>query len=338
MRRTPRGFTLVELMVSIVLFSIAIAGVLSVATSIAQGFREQRAAIATEGQVRMPMDFLTDAIRQAGPAVPTATNTWQATVNTCTATAGIQAADLATCDCGAIGVTNSTSGPDTLDLVYASGAVATATTAAYSSGMTSLAVADASQLSVGDTILISNLSTGITVGIAAISGNTLTLNSNTICSTVNFPGGTFQPFSTVVRVQRARFTVQVGGDGVVPNDGIPVLMMQPGGANGGQAAQPLAEGVEDMQIALGVDVNGNGFIDAGEWAYDAAGHGALTGPILAVKILLVGRAVTAVSGGAQTPFTEPVAFDHTATLNGPDAFRRRTLEATIELRNMGGSP
>src|SRR5258708_4285470 len=243
MKRAPRGFTLVELMVSIVLFSIAIAGVLSVATSIAQGFREQRAAIATEGQVRMPMDFLTDALRQAGPAVPTATYACTPFPTCVPPGSSIQDVNNATCDNGAIAVTNSTTGPDTLDIVYASGAVATATMAAYGAGVTSLDVADGSQLGPGDMILISNLTQAVTVTIASVSVNTLTLNAQG-CGSIAWPGGTgFPAFSTVVRVQRARFTVVPNTPGVVPNDGVPVLMMQPGGVNGGQTAQPLAEGV-----------------------------------------------------------------------------------------------
>src|SRR6478672_7119852 len=62
-----RGFTLVELMISLVLFSIAVAGVLSVAVSMTVGFRTQRQVIAAEVAARAPIDFLADAIRGASP-------------------------------------------------------------------------------------------------------------------------------------------------------------------------------------------------------------------------------------------------------------------------------
>ena len=68
---SQRGFTLVELMISLVLFSFVIAGVLAVAVSMTQGYREQRAAVEAEGAVRLPLDFLVDALRQASPAVST---------------------------------------------------------------------------------------------------------------------------------------------------------------------------------------------------------------------------------------------------------------------------
>src|SRR6185312_4064680 len=48
--------------------------------------------------------------------------------------------------------------------------------------------------------------------------------------------------SLVIRAQHATFTIAA-------IDGIPTLMMDPD-AGGPQAAQPLAEGIEDMQIAL----------------------------------------------------------------------------------------
>jgi prepilin-type N-terminal cleavage/methylation domain-containing protein len=327
-RRAQRGFTLVELMISLVLFSVAIAGILSVAVSMGQGMREQRAAVATESQVRVPMDFLTDAIRQAGPAVPTAATT---VVNT-----NLQ--DVTTCDIGAVVVTNNTSGPDTLDLVYASGAVVTATMGSYVAGTTSLQVADASQLAVGDMILISNKTQGHTVTITGIDvpSNTLTLAGQT-CATLALPTGGYPAFSIVVRVVRARFTIVPNTPGVAPADGIPVLMMDPDGPNGPALAEPLAEGVEDLQVALGVDVNGDGVIDPlTEWAFDTAGHGALVGPILSVRLVMVSRATTIAANGAKL-YTPLPALDHAPAATA-DTFRRRVLEATVEIRNMGGSP
>jgi hypothetical protein len=180
---------------------------------------------------------------------------------------------------------------------------------------------------------------GSTVTINAIAGNTLTLNAQG-CGTIKWPnGGAYPPTSVVVRVQRARFSIVPNTPGVVPADGIPVLMMDPDGPNGPAAAEPLAEGVEDLQIALGIDVDGNGVIDpVTEWSFDTAAHNALlTGPILEVKVVLVGRATTIVSGTATGTFTRPAALDHPVA-PGPDKFRRRVLESTIELRNMGGSP
>ena len=58
-------------MVSLVMFSFAIAGVLAVAVSMANGFREQRTGVGTEGAARAAMEFLSDAIRGASPGIQT---------------------------------------------------------------------------------------------------------------------------------------------------------------------------------------------------------------------------------------------------------------------------
>ena len=70
-----QGFTLIELMISLLIFSFAVAGILSAAVAITQGMSEQRQAIDAENAVRVPLDFLVDALRQASPGVSVTTNT-----------------------------------------------------------------------------------------------------------------------------------------------------------------------------------------------------------------------------------------------------------------------
>ena len=102
-RDTQRGFTLIELMVSLVLFSFAVAGVLAVAVSMTQGFRENRMTNIEEQSARVPMDYLTDALRQASPGV----------------TDPSQVQDADTCQIGAITVTDGgATGTDSLDVIY----------------------------------------------------------------------------------------------------------------------------------------------------------------------------------------------------------------------------
>ena len=188
-RASQGGFTLIELMISLVMFSFAVAGVLAVAVSMTQGFRENRMASSEEQAARVPMDFLTDAIRQAAPGVTDPT----------------QVQDADTCQNGAITVVDGgTNGTDSLDLIYALGGVVTTVSTAYLSG-TTLTVVDASQLAAGDRILVSNLSQGHLFTIASKSGNSLTLNS--LCSTVNLPAAGYPAGSLVIRAQHARFSI-----------------------------------------------------------------------------------------------------------------------------------
>ncbi|HSN29429.1 MAG TPA: PilW family protein [Kofleriaceae bacterium] len=319
--RAQGGFTLIELMVSLVLFSFAVAGVLAVAVSMTQGFRENRMTSVEEQSARVPMDFLTDALRQASPGVsdPTA----------------VQDAD--TCQLGAITVTDGgTNGSDSLDVIYALGGVVTAVSQAYTAG-TTLYVVDASNLAVGDRILVSNLSQGHLFTIAGVStasvGYQLTLSSP--CGSITLPAGGYPAGSLVIRAQHARFSI-----GTV--DGVPMLMMDPD-SDGAKPAEPIADGVEDLQVALLIDIDNDGAIgsDASsttdEYIYNNASDTlpASGTTYRAVRVSLVARSVGQLVG-AGTVSSRPALEDHTA--GTADNYRRRVLRSTIEIRNGGSSP
>jgi prepilin-type N-terminal cleavage/methylation domain-containing protein len=313
---TQRGFTLIELMISLVLFSLAISGVFSVAISFSNGMREQRATVAAESAARTTFASIAEALRQVSPAVP-----------------GGSIRDAATCVTGALTVTNSSTGPDQLDVIYASGGVMTTATASYTTGTTSLAVVDASRLVANDYIVISNLSVGHLVKITAISGNTLTLASQ--CNPITLPTGGYPAGSLVVRAQHAIFSIG-------STDAVPTMMMD-SDATGPGATEPFAEGIEDIQIAVGVDVNSDGAItevgsaaNDDEWQGNVAGDTALAGSIRAVRITVVARATKALSGPA-SPFYRPQAEDRPAGTTF-DAYRRRVLRSVVEVRNLTGSP
>lgn len=327
MRAPQRGFTLIELMVSLVLFSFAVAGVLSVAVSMSQGFREQRAAMAAEAAVRVPLDFLVEVVRQASPAAPTG---------------NIQ--DAGTCTGSVLGVQNNQgsgsgfgapSGWDRLEVIYASGAVVTSTLDPYDTSSNVIRVSDASQLVPGDYIILSNTGQGHLFRIMNINGNILTLA--TACAGYIPPaGGQYSAGSLVIRGQHSVFSI-----GAV--DGIPTLMMDPD-ATGPAPPEPLAEGIEDMQIVLGIDGNNDGMLGpesgaAGnddEWQGNHPADNPLLGTIRAVRITLVARTTSGLIGNA-APFFRPAAEDHSAG-SGGDKFRRRILRSTVEVRNMAGSP
>jgi prepilin-type N-terminal cleavage/methylation domain-containing protein len=326
LRHDERGFTLIELMISLVLFSIAVAGVLSVAVSLTQGYREQRQAMAAEASVRAPLDFLSDALRQASPGVSDPS----------------KLQDFHSCKIGGIEVTNSSTGPDELDLFYATGGIVTSTASVFSTSSTTITVTTAAQLSAGDYVIVTDLTNGMLVKIQSKSGNVLTLGTK--CSgTLTWPASTNYPLgSLVVRAQHAHFEIQTV-------NGQPTLTMDPDGDplnNGGLATyEPLAEGIEDMQIAVGVDADGlNGIAENGagqnddEWYYNVAGE---SGPpagksIRAVRVTLIARTSTALFGNTTTFYNRPEAEDHDA--GASDNYRRRVLRSIVELRNISGSP
>ena len=327
-RRPEAGFTLIELMVSLVMFSFAIAGVLGIAVSLTVGYREQRQAINAESAVRVPMDFMADALRQSSPAVPNSV-----------ASALIDASG-ANCTDGAINVTNSSTGPDRLDVIYASGAIVTTTRTVVTGTDTEVTVTDATQLAANDYIVISDTAHGVLYKINSVNTVTGEIDFTALCDspitgwTTDFPTG-----SMVVRAQHAEFYIDTV-------DGIPTLMMDPDGPQGTLGGQPLAEGVEDFQVALGVDADANlqlatedaSGANLDEWVGNHSGDTPYVvgaGTVRAVRITLIARASTPVEGTAST-FSRPAAEDRAA--GAADKYRRRVLRSTVEVRNMEASP
>lgn len=313
--QAQRGFTLIELMITLVMFSFVVAGVLAVAAALTQGFREQRSAMTAEEAVRVPLDYIADAIRQASPGMNDPS----------------KVIDAATCTSGAMTVVNSTSGPDTLDLVYASGGVVTTLRSAFVVGTTSsFTVSDASQFAQNDYVLVTDFGSGHLYKVTGVTGTSISVAGSS-CAAYSYPVG-----ALVIRAQHARFTI-----GNV--DGVPTLLMDPD-SGGSAAAEPLAEGIEDMQIAIGADANGSGGIsevgtgaDDDEWYYNYSGDSAPSGSaaIRAIRITLIARTLDQLKG-ANASFQRPKAEDRSA--GTADRYRRRVLRAIVEVRNVGGSP
>jgi len=338
--KAQRGFTLIELMVSLVVFSFAIAGVLAVAVSMSQGYKDQRANVTTEGAARVPMDFLADAIRQASPGAPT----------------GVIFDATQGCGSNAITVTDGgTTAADAIDIIYASGAVVTSTFdpngvgtgVTISSGSLTVNVRDTAGFSAGDYIVLSNTSFGHYLQVTAVSGTTngsLTVSST--CST-----GTVYPVgSLVVRAQHALFYIDA-----TTNPTIPVLMMNatPTGTYATDIAaatnQPLADGVEDLQLALAIDTTSSGSTamtesataNADGWLNNVASEtspvqNAVGSTLRAIRVTLIARTGSQLLGNA-TLFTRPAAENRTAAATA-DNYRRRILKTTVEIRNTGVSP
>jgi prepilin-type N-terminal cleavage/methylation domain-containing protein len=293
--KCERGFTLVELMISLVLLGIVIGGIMTVAVTMTSSFREQRTTISGESAARNSLDFIADAIRSGSPAV--SSGNIQGTASSCP-----DAAEP-------VVVTDGGADADELVLTFASGSVVTSTRTVYGPGASSVVIEEFDQFREGDTILITDLQRGVLATIDdAVTSSTLALAPQG-CATLSFPGSGYPVRSLVLRATRARFYV-------APLDDVSSLWMDPD-AEGPRAAEPLAEGIEDLQIALARDANDDGVIaevgaaaNDDEWQGNVAGEADIAGAIRAVRITLVARA--------------------SPTL-------RRTLSTTVEIRNLKGS-
>jgi len=321
--------TLIELMVSVVIVSIAVSAALTLGYTMMNSYHNQRRMALVERGARVSLQILARSIRNASAGVPSG-NVGDSVG--CTTT-------------GAIRVINSSTAPDEIEIIHASGGVITSSRAAYNSSDTSLVVLHGAEFRPGDYAIISDLNQGHLVQITAVTQTSAAPDEKWTLTTNNpgcggaFPTGGYKSGSLVLRAKIERFYVSTGPEVA----GIPTLMVDPDGG-GPLPPEPVAQGVEDMQIAVGVDVNGDGTVTdngttADEWYYNAAGDAApplmSAKPWRAIRITFVARSVNETS--KKTTSTRPPVEDR-AGATAADQYRRRVLSATIEVRNLTGSP
>jgi hypothetical protein len=285
--------------------------------------------VGTEGAARASMEFLSDAIRGASPGIESgliwpmdeacpdieSPKTFQATMGNSTAS-------------------------DSLTVTFAYGSVVVTALTAYDPAAGVITVDDVSQFAAGDFMVITDFSNAVLVRIDDVIGSTLTYipaacapalaTATTWVAPNTLPAG-----SLVIRALRARFFIQ-------DLDGVPTLFMDPDprvGVNNDE--EPLAEGIEDLQIVLGIDsaADGlgaeNGTTNGDEWWGNLTGETIPAGAVAlrAVRLSLVSRALTKVTGTAA--YARPALEDHNGSTT--DNYRRRVLTSIIEVRNMLGS-
>ncbi|MFT3696387.1 MAG: PilW family protein [Kofleriaceae bacterium] len=335
--KRQRGFTLIELMISLVLFSFVIAGVLAVAVSMSQGYRDQRQATQAEAAARIPLDFITDAIRQASPGNGS-NQIWDGYVCGSGGTSwGIEVFNN-------VG-TGSAANTDRLDVIYASGAVLTSSRVQYTSAsQTTLDVSDASQFGSGDAFVLSDTNKAVLLRVTGVSGNTLTLQAQS-CTGSNSSG--YDKGSLVIRAQHATFYIDYLDNGSGGYN--PTLMFDPDADSSTSNSEPIAEGVEDLQLVKLVDRSGNNYIEpegtttatqqVDEWLYNVTGDGSgsATWGLRGIRVNLVARTLGGLIGNLKS-YNRPKVEDHAAAAANTDNYRRRVLRATVDIRNLSVSP
>jgi prepilin-type N-terminal cleavage/methylation domain-containing protein len=328
MDRAERGFTLIELMVSLLVLSLVVTATMVIGSTLMAGYRHQRRMVLAERAARGSIDVLADAVRNASAGVPSGNLE--------------DAANCATYH--GLRVTNHSDAPDELELIYASGGVVSSLRQTFVATSTELRIADATGLRVGDRVLVTDFDRGHLVEIEGIAdaGSEWSLRIGaplTRCPGVTFPSSGYPSGSLVVRAASARFFI----DTSEATGGVPTLMIDPDGP-GPFEAEPIAEGVEDLQIAVGVDVDEDGSVledgsNTDEWFYNVAGDGdppdVVTRPPRALRLTVVARTVREES--SQLIGERPAAEDRPSAA-GRDPYLRRVLSTTVEIRNLEGSP
>lgn len=331
--RAPRapgqaGLTLIELMIAMVILGIAIAAAFSIGFTMINGYRDSRRAVAVERAARGALSFLSQAVRAASAGVETGDIT---DAVGCSTWKGLE-------------VISNLDAPDELRVVYASGAVVTSLRADVDQDSTELIVTDGSQFAAGDRVLI--VTPGVVGHLVAVADSTDNGDGSWTLALEEAPSarcGALAPFSyaatsLVIRAKIAHFYVD-------DSAGIPLLMMDPDDA-GDEEPEPIAEGIEDLQLAVGVDADADGDVEEigaaandDEWHFNVLGDTppplVTVTPWRAVRITVGARSIVETS--TVNDSVRPAAEDRDAATAG-DPFRRRNLSTTVEIRNLRGSP
>jgi type IV pilus assembly protein PilW len=368
-----RGFTLIELMISIVISSVIVAAGYTVLTTTHRATISNERAVGTQQNIRVAMELIARDIKQAGFGMPVAPNTpVGGTAGNC-APGGTSAAIRPVDNNSAIPLTavNDT-GADTISLVVprtnpTNGAIPgwVLSSAAPSGGAGSFNTITLSGTAVtemqnegmqnGSGAYVS-LGGVVTVPVTSSSGATITLGSPTYAP-INFPAGTQVYLLQCVTYQVATGAANCGSAG-------PCLTRTVDSGTAATVTTSLVDGVEDLQFAYGCDgcnttinagvpnsviddFNANNTFDVADFQTNRVWAVGTFDPatIRLVQINVVARQ-TAIdqgtgegiqAGALSTPLQ---VSDHLSSNDAGyvpatyQSFRRRFLTRTVDTRNM----
>jgi prepilin-type N-terminal cleavage/methylation domain-containing protein len=222
MQQHRNGFTLIEMLVSLLAVSLIMAGIIS--NFVAQdkaGVQGDRLR-ATEENLRAGMDIITDALRNSGFGVPNGNlGTWINWV------AGFNTSPVV--------ITGN--GPQTLSLAACTSQPVATLTAAANAGATQLTVNSTATLATGNLIWIAYREFA---RVQAMTNTTITIDTNPNTSSVNDGlGGARAAGSPICRVEVLTFAVNTSSN---------TLSMTRSSASTGTTTSTLAEGISDLQV------------------------------------------------------------------------------------------
>jgi type IV pilus assembly protein PilW len=260
-----RGFTLVEMMISIVISTVIVAAGYTILTTTHKATISNERAVGTQQNVRVAMELIARDIKQAGFGLPEAPNlpVGGTAGNCATGAAGTTITAIRPVDNNsAIPLTavNDT-GADTISFVVprtnpTNGAISgwVLASAAPSGGagsfttitLTTTAVTEMQNAGMQDgSGAYISLGGVVTVPVTSSTGATITLGSPTYAP-VNFPAGTQVYLLQCVTYQVASGAANCGSAG-------PCLTRTVDSGTAPTVTTPLVDGVEDLQLAYGCD-------------------------------------------------------------------------------------
>jgi prepilin-type N-terminal cleavage/methylation domain-containing protein len=315
-----RGFSLVELMISLALFGLIASGALSLVMSGARTQSHSARVDVAQSGLRAGLDFITRDLLSAGGGAKSGTIVMGDT--------GANILPIIVTDGG-------TTAPDTLEIYSID--------ASYMGTVTGPVVAGATTVGIvlnninyafapNDWVQLSNLNAATLFQLSAATSTLLTGNITNLppLAVFGFPG------SYIFKTRHVKYSIGNPYVSAATGNGS-ALMMDIFDGNG---PQPLAEGVEDLQVAISYDNNPtDGVIgpengvsgDDDEWVFNNAAD---TAPVSAanlksVRVTLVAKS-TAVEKGSFP--VRPAAEDRIGAA-ASDGFFRRVIRSEVAVRN-----
>ena len=336
-----KGFTLIEILVSLAILGIVLAGIYSVYTMQHKSYIVQEQVANMQQNERIALHMITRDIRTAGLGLACQ----QAGIILTEDANGSGALDGGEDINGdglltAVGDGVGFDGSDTIAVAYyvfsPNRLSDTTTTAAnFNSTSATFQVIDATGFSdtEGENLVIiynqkdpCNYATVAITNVAEASG---TLTHAVGRAIENKPGGVGPGFSSGDRVRRL-----TNDGGIITyeiRDGY--TLYRTVRKTGDPVVQPLAENIEDLQIAYGFDIDSDGVVEPAEWFNALAGHDMTL--LREIRVTLVAR--TTRDDPEFNVGTRTAVENHAPATNTTEAkYRRRVLQTTIKLRNIDG--
>jgi prepilin-type N-terminal cleavage/methylation domain-containing protein len=288
------GFTVVEVLITLVIASLLMIFVLSLTRSQLVTYEMQGQVTAVQQNARAGFDFVEQSIRRACAGVAAGA----VELRVSAATNGVKTGCMNIYD-GAVPAAGSFSGgalgspvtlPDAIELIYADGGAFSMVTLIASPVVH---VADTTGFQVGDLVLIGDYRRAYLHQIASILPPPVGFGpqQGDITMTVAPASDpTFLLMTPPLSILRARSVALYVDTATDPKN--PLLRLDPDGVAGTTHAdaEPLVEGVEDFQLAVGIDSNGDGVINenvaspgslppSDEWSGNALGELPLASPV-----------------------------------------------------------
>jgi len=312
------GYTLIEVMSAVVIFSVAM-------TAVYGTYTFQHASYTTQSRVAQMQENFRDAmvplnrdIRLAGYGIPA-----PVTIPSGAIAAGVTSIR-------SLYHVDRTTGPDTIYIMYLYDMDAnqppTTITSPMPNPSAEFNVVQVTGFEVGDLCIITDGGAADMFQVTTVQSGSMKIQHNPGGSATDYndPGGhnTFPPagYDTGSRIAKARFLRYYVDNTTDPSH--PTLMVD---RMGGAPPQPVADDIEDMQFQYFLDTNFDGVPDT--WSDNPAD---LT-QIRQVRILMSARTRFPEKGWKEV---RPALGNHPAGA-AADGYRRRLLAIILDVRNAG---